>query len=673
MSDEPASPSGTPPSGTATTAAAVEASLREASARLQQSRDFAKPGKIPPVLEQVRRLILQPDGIEHLYRWAPELDRAGVFYGSDWATPQALLPGIVRHTLDEGDRQTLLIECISQLRMLAIANGDATHSGISAEQAYHFLTQVLALNLDRVFGIGRVEATRVRQAELAEPIDRLFQFLVAHIGYEDTLVNLTEEIWRILGQRPIQVNQIKSMVTQIAVSLAQGAIGIGETRLAADRLISALFGPTQGCVDDPGLEPYRQRLAAMDFPSLQQEATGFARAMHDVGLVSDYHAAFMRWLLSSGHRELIADALGLSTTGLDSLRCYSELVHSLIDKAVHPETAQAVYGLALLLERGLLYMPPIAPGLWRQIGMSLSSKASAALACAFGAAQPPEVFLLADVISVLGQPLGVGQGDNPTCQAARAISMWAYSDPDFLLHLIAQAAHNDSILMHFEGQPIRSADLPAGELRGTPRDNDAVSTLLVPHLDRIYHEMGRLCEDRGEDPHCWINPEFHGWWVGRKFAIAVDVETGLLQDFDGFLRHFFASYHPYYNGNQPVIHPQPAGLAVTDSAGHFVGWHAISLQRVALDQAGTMRVYFYNPNNDSGQDWGLGVIVSTQGNGERFGEASLPFEQLASRLYIFHDDPLASPPLSTVSEREVASARDMALASWAADREPGTV
>jgi hypothetical protein len=322
----------------------------------------------------------------------------------------------------------------------------------------------------------------------------------------------------------------------------------------------------------------------------------------------------------------------------------------------------------MLLERGILYMPPIAPSLWRQITLALSPQTANNLALVFGPTHPPRVFLLAGVISVLGQPLGVGQGNNPTCQSARAISMWSFNQPDYLLHLIAQAAHSDNIMMHFEGHPIVSSQVPLGMVRSIPLDNDPVSTLLVPHLDRIYNEMGRLCADRGEDPHLWINPEFHGWWVGREFAIAVDINTGKLKSFDTFVRHFLASYHPFYNGNQPVLHPQPAGLAVTDSTGEFVGWHAITLLRVALDQGSTMRVYFFNPNNDSGQNWGHGVEVSTQGNGERFGESSLPIDQLASRLYIFHDDPLAEPKLAGVPEEQVIAIREMATHSWASDR-----
>jgi hypothetical protein len=205
-------------------------------------------------------------------------------------------------------------------------------------------------------------------------------------------------------------------------------------------------------------------------------------------------------------------------------------------------------------------------------------------------------------------------------------------------------------------------------VRSVPLDADPVSMLLVPHLDRIYAAMGRLCADRGEDPHRWINPEFHGWWVGREFVIAVDVATGALHHYEHFVRHFYAAYHPLYNGNQPIIHPQPAGLAVTDSSGDFVGWHAITLMRVALDQESAMRIYFYNPNNDGGQHWGHGVLVSTHGHGERYGESSLPFPELASRLYIFHDDPVDDSVNPPVPAEELHAVVAMAQASWAKDR-----
>jgi hypothetical protein len=144
----------------------------------------------------------------------------------------------------------------------------------------------------------------------------------------------------------------------------------------------------------------------------------------------------------------------------------------------------------------------------------------------------------------------------------------------------------------------------------------------------------------------------------------------MLQDLEGFIRFFYASYHPFYNGNQPLIHPQPAGIAVTDSAARFIGWHAITILRVALDPDEVMRVYFFNPNNDSGQNWGDGVVVSTSGKGERFGEASLPFEQFASRLYIYHFDPLERGEPADVREDELARVVDGVHRTWGSNRLP---
>ena len=117
-----------------------------------------------------------------------------------------------------------------------------------------------------------------------------------------------------------------------------------------------------------------------------------------------------------------------------------------------------------------------------------------------------------------------------------------------------------------------------------------------------------------------------------------------------------------------MIHPQPAGIAVTDSAGRFVGWHAITILRIALDQHDVMRAYFYNPNNDSGQDWGRGVMVSTEHHGERFGEGSLSVTEFASRLYLFHHDPLERGDPTAVPDDEVERVTHMARHSWAANR-----
>ncbi|MEQ9566987.1 MAG: hypothetical protein RLN85_14435, partial [Pseudomonadales bacterium] len=65
-----------------------------------------------------------------------------------------------------------------------------------------------------------------------------------------------------------------------------------------------------------------------------------------------------------------------------------------------------------------------------------------------------------------------------------------------------------------------------------------------------------------------------------------------------------------------------------------------------------------------------GVIVSTAGNGERFGEASLPFEQFVSRLYIYHYDPLERGELANVSRADLDQVVDYIRRSWGTDRLP---
>lgn len=644
------------------------ARLDSAITALDQAPDFAKPGKLPRVFDIARRVMRIDGGCAAIQARAQTIEAAGLFSGTDWAEPQNLLPALTPNTFRTPNGDTLAIEIISQLRLLAVAQGEYLHPLIAAEQAHHFLTQVLAVNLSLLFSPPG-EAEREQMGRLADLPHCLLEQLASSIGYEHIIDQLIGEIWRILQQRPIQVDPVKRMITQIAICQTNPDIDLGHSGQGADRLVGSLFGPTQACREDPSIEVYQQRLDYMDTSALQSEATGMARAMHDTGLVSPYHSTLVRHLLDNCE-QLLAEAFGLSSTGRDCLLCYRELVNELIRASIFPATCQGVYGLALMLERGILYQPPVAPAMWRQLGLPLAPAARERLQLAFGTAISAEAHLLEGVLCMLGLPLGVGQGNNPTCQSARALSMWAYNDPDYLLQMVAWAARDDEIVMHFEGQPISSQESLSGVANTAPIDLDPVSLIVVPHLDRIYAEMGRRCIGREGDPHRWVNPEFHGWWSGRGFRICVDVATGALTDLDDFIGHFYATYHPYYNGNQPLIHPQPAGIAVTDSAARFIGWHAITILRVSLDPQECMRVYFYNPNNDSGQNWGDGVTVSTAGHGERFGEASLPFEQFLSRLYIYHYDPLERGEIANVSRDDLDQVMGYIRRSWGEGRLP---
>ena len=634
---------------------------------LASAKSFARPAKAPRVLDTAKRVLLEEGGCAAIESRAERLEQAGIFEGSDWAQPEILVPSLARNSLQSADAHTVVIEALSELRLLAIAREDMRHEGMSAEQAHHFLTQVLALNLQMLFSPPS-EAERETQGRLAQVPRNLLAHLAERIGYEHVIDSLIDEIWRLLRQRPIDVSAIKQMVTQIAICQADPDIDLGTSGHGADRLVSSLFGPTQASREDPGIEIYLERLERLDAQALHSEARGMSRAMHDTGLVSPYHAALLRFLIEFD-ATLLADALGLSSTGRECLLCYRDLVNALVDTAVFPENPQGVYGLALLLERGILYHPAVAPSLWRQISLELSEWTISRLQIAYGDAVSPRARLLEGVLLLLGLPLGVGQGNNPTCQSARAIAMWAFNDPDYLLQILASAARDDEIIMHFEGQPVHSRPGILGA-EPLPIDLAPVSLVLVPHLDYVYNRMFDLCADREGDPHRWINPEFHGWWVGRGFRISVDVDSGQLVDLEDFLRHFYAYYHPFYNGNQPLIHPQPAGLAVTDSAARFIGWHAIAIQRVALDPEGEMRVYFFNPNNDSGQDWGDGVCVSTADHGEFFGESSLLFEEFASRVYIFHHDPMEEGEPQAVEQEKIDTVIGYIERSWGDGRIP---
>lgn len=641
--------------------------LDDAIAALEESRTFAKLGKLPRLFDTVRRVLLQPGGCVAVQERAERIEKAGVFLGTDWADPSILLPSLTTFSLQSPHADTVIIEALSELRLLAVARGDYPHESVSAEQAHHYLTQVLAINLNMLFGEAG-EAER-EQGKLALISRAVVQHIAREIGYEHVIDQLIDEIWRILQQRPIQVSSVRQMITQIALCRTDPNVDLGGAGQGAERLISSLYGPTQACREDPGISVYLERLQSMDSGALQSEATGFARSMHDTGLVSPYHATFVRHILEK-QDALLAEALGLSSTGRDCLLCYKDLVHELVHEGVFPETAQGLYGMSLMLERGILYQPPLAPALWRQARLSICPQARERIQLAYGYQPQPKAWLIQGVLNMLGQPLGVGQGNNPTCQSARALSMWAYNDPDYLLQMVAWAARDNEIIMHFEGQPVSSATSQGGVASEVTLDLDPVSLVVVPHLDRIYAEMGRLCVGRQGDPHQWVNPEFHGWSAGRGFRINVDVATGQLEDLETFLRHFYASYHPYYNGNQPLIHPQPAGVAITDSAARFIGWHAITILRVALDPDDVMRVYFFNPNNDSGQNWGDEVVVSTARKGERFGEASLPFEQFASRLYIFHYDPLERGEPAEVDGEELERVINRVHRTWGRDRLP---
>lgn len=627
---------------------------------------FAKSGHLPRLFTATLRLLKRPGGAAKLYAHAGRLDESGVFAGSDWNHPERLQPELSRGSLT-GAADAVAVEALSRLRMLAIAEGDYRHPVVSAESARHFLQRSLVLSLELLLA-DHTEAGRAVGGH-REVVQNLLSFELDRLGGASLIEALVAEADHILEQRPIDVSGVRQLLGHVERLLRR--VDLTEETAALERgrlLLDASRGPTELSSASP--EESLERFLNLSRVQQEGELAALGHSMNETGLVCPAHGAILRFLAESGSDEQLVLAMGLDQVGADSLDAFNDLVRALIVEAVHPATAQCIVALSNLLDRGTLFFPPVPPALWRLTQLDLLPDVDAHLRAEFGHEDPPSgrSLLLAGVIGVLGLPLGVSQGNNPTCQSARAISLWSQVDPGFLLELVMWAACDGEIDLHFEGDLIRSSELSEGLIEDFHTELDTVSLVLVPHLDKIYWEMGRRIVGRGEDGHRWINPEFHGWWVHRGFATTIDYATGAVIDFAGFIRRFHAAYHPHYNGGAALIYPQPAGIVATDPFGNFVGLHAIAIQRVALDQQGVMRVYFYNPNNEGRQDWGQGIVTSTRGYGEVPGESSLPFEQFCARLYVFHFNERELGDPDSVPDDTIGAIAGEVRASWAVDK-----
>lgn len=633
--------------------------------KLAEARPFAKWIHQERAFSLAAKLLRSDEGLEALYGFVPRFDAAGLFAGGDWERPDRLDPALVRGSLS-GDGMYPALECLNQLRFLAIATGAVEHPDVSREAAVAYLEAVIARNLDLPFP----EATELtRQASLqTERLERLFRFVLERVGSDGVLGALARECERVLLQRPIMVQRVEEMLRSAEHLLSAGDASGPEV----DRvrwMIEARTGPTALSQAHPDPGAYVLALAQLDLDALAEEARLLGQRMNQSGLVSSAHVTLLRYLIDE-RPELLPDGLGLTRVGQTSLAEHGRLVTAIIRRAVLPETARCVYGLSRMLNRGILFVPPVPPALHDLLVARIAPSVGELLQTASEMSDPPdpEALLLAGTLSVLGQPRGVDQGHNPTCQAARAISLWSQNDVGFLLDLITRAASDDDVLMYFEGEAIQASGLTVGLAKKLHTELDPVSLVLTHHLDKIYMEMSRRTIGRPGDGHRWVNPEFHGWWVYTGFASVLDDQGAAVQGFEDFVRRFYAAYHPEYNGGRELVYAQPCGVVSTGPNAGFLGWHAVSIQRVALDPSGEWRVYFFNPNRDKGQNWGQGIVTTTCDHGELEGESSVPFEQFLMRLYVFHYEPRDLGDTDAVPSESIRRIREAVAASWAADR-----
>lgn len=597
-----------------------EDSFQRAFHQLWKSSAVKKSLFQQAVFAEAAVLLKEPNGLAKLYTHAHLFDEAGVFAGKPWENVRKLNPVLVRGTFHAGGIMATA-EALSNLRILAIARGDYLHPEMSVSEATEFLSKVMALNLDLLL-MKETEENRVKHLYKDKQASEILGFISDHCFSPVVYQSLFEEVNNLAIQRPIVTDKILKLIGS-AKKLAGNLEKVDSSLML---YVNAVYSPSDMAAA-ASVESYKAKIKVSNDLVLIREANQLRTSLMLTGLVSPFHAIFLSYI-NKEKPDLLQNILGVNETARENLRLNQSFVASLIDSAVTMKTRRSIYGLIRLLERDI-FTKEFKKKLGKLLKVPLHDTIKNRLAAVHKTTDIDGLrsLLVSEMISILGQPLGIGQGFNPTCQSTRALSYWSQKDPVLLLKMVNHFLKNGKITIHFEGRAISSDLLPHVSL--DDEDNiDTVSLLLIPHLDSIYFEMLKAAEGRGQDSHKWINPSFHIKGIWTEFS---DSYSDI-----AFQTKFHRYYHPSFNPNVNEGLPQPAGITIYNHTGQALGAHAVLIQRVAPDASGCIRVYFYNPNNDSLQVWGNSIRTSVSGNGEREGESSLPFDDFLHCLYAFH-------------------------------------
>ncbi|GAA5031423.1 hypothetical protein GCM10011506_20800 [Marivirga lumbricoides] len=638
--------------------------LKELIQELLESTPLTRQDKAHRLMGQVDVLTDSVEGIAIVYKSIGELSEAGIFEESPWADPSKLVGGLVNGTLKSGHPNST-IELLSELRLLSIAKGDYKTNLINAKEAENFIQEVIVSNLEFVFN-EPVEETRLIMSEHElKKVHNLFNFLSGHIHLDDVKGTLAEELTLICEQRPVVTEKQRKII-----ALVKEKIELNPEREGDKKLLSfqrCIYRPTDNTANKSVTE-YQALLEKLNNTELYVEAQEMGQSMLEYGLVSQYHAVLLKFLIENEHFQTVPVALGLTPVGETRWNELTDYLSDLILKTIHIYNAQCIYGLAKMLENGTIAREAVRSGLSNLSTIKINSQVEERILKSTKnphQAVSARQYLMGALFRILGQPLGVGQGNNPTCQSARGISMWSQHAPAKLINMVQTAAVTNDLSFRFEGQEIKASVTGQGLVQNLDYNLDAVSVTLVPMLDRIYNEMMVRASGRAEDPHKWVNPALYGQWIQIGFASAYDYFSNAIVDFDGFVRVFYAMCHPDFNGGHRLIYPNPVGIFITSSKGDMLGFHAVSLLRVDKDPGGKFRAYFLNPNNEGRQDWGQGIKPSVFGNGEVHGESSLPLHEFAARTYAFHFNDLeAENMVDNIPAAEVEKVKKLAKESW---------
>lgn len=604
------------------------------------------------------------EGISWIYENISKLVEAGILNDSPWEHPSKLVPALVNGTFKSGHPNST-IELLSELRMLAIANGIIKSGEISRVEAGNFIQEVIINNLEFVFNEPQEETRLVMSGHELKKVHSVFSFLADNVHLSKIKSKLAEELRLICEQRPVVTEKQRRIIALVKEKIELDPNDPEDSDLLAFQ--RSIYRPTERTAGK-SFQEYSQDLDKLDTVELENEALLMGKVMLQFGLVSQYQAVLMLHLVKKEHYELVPYCFALNAAGVASYREFRDFVSVLIVQVIDPYNAQCLYGLAKMLENGILSREAVRSGLSNLSKVTFHPEVVKRILKSTRTPHEkvtPKQYLIGALFRILGQPLGVGQGNNPTCQSARGISMWSQHAPAKLIHMVQTAAEYNDLSFRFEGKEVKYTQTKPGLVQVLDHHLDAVSVTLVPMLDRIYNDMMLRASGRGEDPHKWVNPALYGQWILIGFASAYDYLYNAIIDFDGFVRVFYSVFHPKYNGGHRMVYPNPVGIFVTTSKGEMLGFHAVSLLRIDEDNEGKLRAYFLNPNNEGRQDWGQGIKPSVFGKGEIQGESSLPFHQFAARIYAFHYNNLeAAGMMNNVPAKEVEKVTLLAKESW---------
>jgi len=616
------------------------------------------------ILTRISGLLRKEEGLQFLYDNIEAIVEAGIFRATSWEDIEHLVPSLVKGTLC-GGYPMVVYESLNEIRMLKLALGEWTLPGVSQESARQFVQEAIIASFDLAVHKGGEETRHELTPNSLRRLRLLFAFILKRMPVESFKDKLEKEIQEISAQRPIVTKRLRELLHLVNSHFKLDAQNSSDTVLKL--YIEAAFNPTDNSRKSGSVERYKDDLLSFSPELLEYEACEMAYKMVETGLVSEYHVVLLR-LLAQKMPALVPTALNLDSHGQAEYERHYKLVVQLIDAYVLPGNEDVIYGLSGVLNRNLLSRRVVLHSLKKLLHIKLNPSITHRLSTGqySGVGLDPKVLLVGGILQMLGHPLGVGQGMNPTCQSARGLSMWSRHSPGKLLEMLVTAAVADEVKVRYQGELISSSIIQ--NQQQFDLDLDPVSVVLVPLLDNIYKQMIQKAQLRFpfEDPHITVNPAFYGLWIPTGFISCYNSTLNAIQGYDHFVRLFYAVFHPEYNEGFRLVYPLPVGIFVTTSRADFLGYHAISLLRFKRDPSGEMRAYFFNPNNDGRQDWGQGIKPTVSGNGERHGESSLPFHQLLSRIYAYHYNSVEGDNLSEkqIPDALVEKVKQLAKESW---------